>query len=98
MNHLASECIMPTKKKTVSVRLDPKLAKRLEALAKETERSVSWHINRIVGDSITSVEEEVAAIKNALDQAKRGDGVDAFEFIQELMAKNAKGRRERKAG
>jgi predicted transcriptional regulator len=98
MNHFASECIMPTKKKPVSVRLDPKLAKRLEALAKETERSVSWHINRIVGDSITSVEEEVAAIKNALDQAKRGDGVDAFEFIQELMAKNAKGRRERKAG
>jgi predicted transcriptional regulator len=89
---------MPTKKKTVSVRLDPKLAKRLEALAKETERSVSWHINRIVGDAVTSVEEEVAAVKNALEQAKRGDGRDAFEFIQELMARNAKGRRERKAG
>ncbi len=77
---------MPTKKKTVSVRLDPKLAKRLEALAKETERSVSWHINRIVEDSISSVEQHAAAVKVGLESARKGQGQDAEEFFAQLFA------------
>jgi predicted transcriptional regulator len=77
---------MPTKKKTISVRLDPKLAKRLEKLARDSERSVSWHINRLVEDNIDYVEEELAAIKRGMEDHKQGRHEDAETYFARLFA------------
>lgn len=99
----ASPCIgvsMPTNKKTISVRLDPKLAKRLEDLARKSERSVSWHVNRIISDTIDSVEAEVAAVLQGVEDVRAGRMRDAKEVLQQLRSQRTERakRRVRKAG
>jgi predicted transcriptional regulator len=86
VHHLASERIMPTKKKTVSVRLDPKLAKRLDTLAKDSGRSVSWQINRLVEDNIDYLEYAIAAINEGLEDIRAGRTHDAEVVINEMLA------------
>lgn len=78
---------MPTKKKTISVRLDPKLARRLEKLAKNSERSMSWHINRLVEDNIDDLEERLAKINEGLADIEAGRGRDAEEVMAEMFAR-----------
>lgn len=91
---------MPTNKKTVSVRLDPRLAKRLEALARKTERSVSWHINRMIDDNLPAVEAEVNAVLKGLEAVRAGRGEDAIEALERLKTEilHGGGRRVRKTG
>jgi predicted transcriptional regulator len=76
---------MPTKRKTVSVRLEPKLARRLAKLAKESERSMSWHINRLVEDNIDDLEKQLTRILRGLEQARRGEGEDAEVVFKRLF-------------
>lgn len=78
---------MPTKKKTISVRLDPKLARRLEKLAKSSERSMSWHINRLVEDNIDEVEDRLAKIQEGLADFAAGRERDAEEVMAEMFAR-----------
>jgi predicted transcriptional regulator len=83
---------MPTKKKTISVRLDPKLAKRLGRLARDSERSMSWHINRLVEDNIDELEDKIAKINEGLADIAAGRERDAAEVMAEMFARlRAKG-------
>jgi predicted transcriptional regulator len=91
---------MPTKKKTVSVRLDPKLAKRLEAMARTSRRSVSWQINRLVEDNIDYLEYAVNAINEGLEDIRAGRTHDAKDVLNEMLEtmKQKERPRARRAG
>jgi predicted transcriptional regulator len=75
---------MPTRKKTLSVRVDPKLARRLEKLARETDRSVSWHATKALNDYASMQEYMRTEIRLGLEEARRGELTDLAEVKAEM--------------
>lgn len=90
---------MPAKNKvTISVRLEPALAKRMKKLAKAADRSVSWYIARIIEDRIDIEESHIKAIQEGMDAADNGQFVDLDEVFADLERKYArKNKRARSA-
>ena len=94
---------MPAKNKvTISVRLEPALAKRMKKLAKAADRSVSWYIARIVEDRIDIEESQIKAIQEGMDDFREGRYMDAEEFFTQMDRETkekraAKHRRKRSA-
>ena len=85
-------------KVTISVRLEPALAKRLKRLAKSADRSVSWYMARIMEDRIEIEESHVAAILKGEAAAAAGLGQDLDTVAETLTHNNGKKPRARKAG
>ncbi|MCB9933942.1 MAG: ribbon-helix-helix protein, CopG family [Planctomycetes bacterium] len=90
---------MPAKNKvTISVRLEPALAKRMKKLAKAADRSVSWYIARIIEDRIDIEESQIKAILEGEAAADQGQFVDLDEVFADLERKYArKNKRARSA-
>lgn len=85
---------MPTKSKVaITVRLEPKLARRIKKLAKKADRSASSMIAWILDDRIDIEESHIDAILVGMEEARRGEGMDAKEFFEQLL-KETKGGRE----
>lgn len=90
---------MPAKNKvTISVRLEPALAKRVKKLARKADRSASRLIARMLEDRIDIEESHVDAILEGEAAARRGEGLDLDEVAATLAAKRGGKRRARKAG
>ena len=60
----------------VSLRLDPDIRKRLDALAVATERSRSAIAAEAVKQYVDLQEWQIAAIKKGVEQADRGEFID----------------------
>lgn len=90
---------MPAKNKvTISVRLEPALAKRMKKLAKAADRSVSWYIARIIENRIDIEESQIKAILEGEAAADKGQFVDLDEVFADLERKYArKNKRARSA-
>ena len=73
------------KKQTlVSVRLSDPVAERLENLAHATNRSKSFLAAQAIEEFLALQEWQVAAIKEGIDAADRGDLVSHDEAVAEL--------------
>lgn len=90
---------MPAKNKvTISVRLEPALARRMKKLAKAADRSVSWYIARIIENRIDFEESQIKAILEGEAAADKGQFVDLDEVFADLERKYArKNKRARSA-
>lgn len=90
---------MPAKSKiTISVRLEPALARRMKKLAKAADRSVSWYIARIIENRIDFEESQIKAIIEGEAAADKGQFVDLDEVFADLERKYArKNKRARSA-
>ncbi|MCG3182609.1 MAG: hypothetical protein ICCCNLDF_00673 [Planctomycetes bacterium] len=90
---------MPAKNKvTISVRLEPALARRMKKLAKAADRSVSWYIARIIENRIDIEESQIKAILEGEAAADKGQFVDLDEVFADLERKYArKNKRARSA-
>ncbi|MCZ7607669.1 MAG: ribbon-helix-helix protein, CopG family [Planctomycetota bacterium] len=91
---------MPAKNKvTISVRLEPALAKRMKKLADATGRSASSLIEYILADRIEYEEYVVKAIQKGREDFKAGRYMEAEEFFRQWeaeLAKKAEGSRRKK--
>lgn len=93
---------MPAKKKvTISVRLDPALAKRVKKLAKKADRSVSSLVEYILDDCIEYEEKVMQAIEKGREDIRAGRYMDAEEFFaqleKEVAQKNARSRHSKRS-
>lgn len=90
---------MPAKNKvTISVRLEPALARRMKKLAKAADRSVSWYVARIIENRIDIEESQIKAILEGEAAADKGQFVDLDEVFADLERKYArKNKRARSA-
>ncbi|MCA8911923.1 MAG: ribbon-helix-helix protein, CopG family [Planctomycetes bacterium] len=90
---------MPARNKvTISVRLEPALAKRVKKLAKKADRSASKLIARMLEDRIDIEESHIDAILEGEAAARRGEGQDLEQVAAEIAARQRGKRRARKAG
>jgi RHH-type rel operon transcriptional repressor/antitoxin RelB len=71
--------LMPTT--TLTVRVDPDVAKRLEKLARATKRSRCYLAAEAIEEYLVVQEWQVEAILAGIDEADRGEGVD-FEQVK----------------
>ena len=67
---------------TLSVRVSPELAAKLEKFAKAQERSKSWLAANAIEDAVARMEEWDAAVQEGLDSAERGEFVELSEVIE----------------
>lgn len=94
---------MPAKKKiAITVRLEPRLARRIKKLAKKADRSASSMIAWILEDRVAIEESHIDAILKGMQDIREGRFVDADEFFdhfeRELKEKReGKGLRKRPA-
>ena len=68
----------------ISVRVEDDLAKRLERLAKATDRSKSYLAAQAIEEYVALQEWQVQAIQKGITAAKRGNVVSHDEAIAEL--------------
>lgn len=68
----------------ISVRVENDLAKRLERLAKATDRSKSYLAAQAIEEYVALQEWQVQAIQKGVAAAKRGDVVSHDKAIAEL--------------
>ena len=68
----------------ISVRVEDDLAKRLERLAKATDRSKSYLAAQAIEEYVALQEWQVQAIQKGVAAAKRGDVVSHDKAIAEL--------------
>ncbi len=90
---------MPAKKKVaITVRLEPKLARRVKKLAKDAGRSASSMIEWTLEDRIDDEEKIMKRLLEGMEQARKGQGMELHEAISDLKAQHGGGRRARKTG
>jgi predicted transcriptional regulator len=85
-----------TKSVLLSVRITPKLSAKLERLAKNTGRTKSWLVDRILGDHIDYEIETVARIREGMKAVDEGRTISHEEVFAQLRARIA-ARSRRKA-
>jgi predicted transcriptional regulator len=83
MNFITGDIFM-NKQTLVSVRLSEPVADRLENLAQATNRSKSFLAAQAIEEYLALQEWQVAAIKEGIDAADRGDTVSHHEALAEL--------------
>ena len=71
---------------TITVRVAPTIAKRLNRLAKATHRSKSYLVAEAIDEYLAVQEWQVKAILEGVKAADRGDGVD-FEEVKKTWEK-----------
>jgi len=71
---------------TITVRVTPQVAKRLQRLAKATERSKSFLAAEAIEEYLAVQEWQVKAILEGVKAADRGEGVD-FEEVKKTWEK-----------
>jgi predicted transcriptional regulator len=82
--------------KPTSIRLDEQLAEQLDAIARLTERSKTWHIERAIRDYIAREMEFLEAVEEGLRADAAGDVVEhevVMKEMDELLAKYTSGER-----
>lgn len=76
---------MPAKKKVaITVRLEPKLARRIKKLAERADRSASSMIAWILEDRIADEERIVDGILRGLEDMRAGRYVEFEEFVEQM--------------
>ena len=70
---------MPTS--PMSVRLPAKLKQRLAKLAKETDRSQSWHAEQAIEEYVSLKQWQIDGVKEAIASADRGELVPHDEVM-----------------
>ncbi|MDX2222167.1 MAG: CopG family ribbon-helix-helix protein [Rhodospirillaceae bacterium] len=78
---------------TLTVRVDSKIKRRLERLAKSTDRSRSDLAAKAIAEYLTVNDWQVAGIKRALASADRGEGSSQREIEEWVASWGGNGRR-----
>ncbi len=79
---------------TITVRVSKELRERLEAVAKATRRSKSFLSNEAIERFVESEEDELAAIREGLEDMKEGRTIPHEEAVRRLDAAIAQAARK----
>jgi predicted transcriptional regulator len=79
---------------TITVRVSTELRNRLEAIAKETRRSKSFLSNEAIEEFVAAEEQELAAIREGLEDMREGRTISHEEALRRLDAAIAQAARK----
>ncbi len=82
-----------TKSVTITTRVKPSLAKKLEAYAKAARRTRSWVVEDILDRYVDGEIAIVKAVQEGIDAANRGELVPHEEVFRKLREKSTARRR-----
>lgn len=85
-----------TKSTTLSVRLSPEVKDKLEALARDTNRSKSFLAAEAIDSYVESNAWQVEGIREALRKADAGGPFAAHEEVEHYMERLARGEKPKR--
>lgn len=78
---------MPPSTENITVRMQPKTSKRLEAIAAREDRSRNWLINQAIEDYLDLYEWQAEKIRQRLARAEKGGKFKSGKEVDKLIEK-----------